>query len=64
MVIRSPISGGKPVTLGFHSLRLTYGEDYRDFFEVMEFTKKETSTDKPPILPPPAHDPDAKGQKP
>ena len=29
----------------------------------MEFAKKETSTDKPPILPPPAHDPDAtKGQ--
>jgi len=38
---KTPISGGKPVTLGFHSLRLTYGEDYRDFFEVMEFTKKE-----------------------
>ena len=30
----------------------------------MEFAKKETSTDKPPILPPPAHDPDAKGQQP
>ena len=29
----------------------------------MEFTKKETSTDRPPILPPPAHDPDAKGAK-
>ncbi|HEY6464823.1 MAG TPA: metallopeptidase TldD-related protein [Candidatus Acidoferrales bacterium] len=28
----------------------------------MEFAKKETSTDTPPILPPPAHDPDAKGQ--
>jgi predicted Zn-dependent protease len=28
----------------------------------MEFAKKETSTDKPPILPPPAHDPDARGQ--
>ena len=28
----------------------------------MEFAKKEVSTDKPPILPPPAHDPDAKGQ--
>jgi predicted Zn-dependent protease len=26
----------------------------------MEFAKKETSTDKPPILPPPAHDPEAK----
>jgi TldD protein len=30
----------------------------------MEVQKKETSTDKPPILPPPAHDPEAKGQKP
>ena len=29
----------------------------------MEFAKKETSTDKPPILPPPTHDPDAKGQQ-
>jgi hypothetical protein len=38
---KTPISGGKLVTLGFHSVRLSYGEDYRDFFEVMEFTKKE-----------------------
>jgi len=38
---KTPIAGGKPVTLGFHSLRLAYGEDYRDFFEVMEFSKKE-----------------------
>jgi predicted Zn-dependent protease len=30
----------------------------------MEFAKKETSTDRPPILPPPAHDPDVKGQQP
>jgi predicted Zn-dependent protease len=28
----------------------------------MEFAKKETSTDKPPILPPPAHDTQAGGQ--
>ncbi len=27
----------------------------------MEFSKKESATDKPPILPPPAHDPEAKG---
>jgi len=27
----------------------------------MEVQKKETSTDRPPILPPPAHDPEAKG---
>jgi TldD protein len=30
----------------------------------MEFAKKETSTDRPPILPPPAHDPQAKGNQP
>lgn len=30
----------------------------------MEFAKKETSTDRPPILPPPAHDPEAKGPQP
>jgi len=30
----------------------------------MEVQKKETSTDKPPILPPPAHDPEAKGNQP
>jgi predicted Zn-dependent protease len=29
----------------------------------MEFAKKETSTDRPPILPPPAHDPEAKGSQ-
>ena len=38
---KTPISGGKQITLGFHSVRLTYGEDYRDFFQVMEFTQKE-----------------------
>ena len=38
---KTPITAGKPITLGFHSLRLSYGEDYRDFFEVMEFSKKE-----------------------
>jgi tetratricopeptide (TPR) repeat protein len=38
---KTPIAGGKLVTLGFHSVRLTYGEDYRDFFQVMEFTQKE-----------------------
>jgi tetratricopeptide (TPR) repeat protein len=37
---KTPIAA-RPVTLGFHSVRLSYGEDYRDFFEVMEFTKKE-----------------------
>jgi hypothetical protein len=38
---KTPMVGGRPVTLGFHSVRLAYGEDYRDFFEVMEFSKKE-----------------------
>jgi len=38
---KTPIAGGKLITLGFHSVRVSYGEDYRDFFEVMEFTKKE-----------------------
>ena len=37
---KTPIAG-KQITLGFHSVRLTYGEDYRDFFQVMEFTQKE-----------------------
>lgn len=40
---KTPISDGRPVTLGFHSVRLTYSEDYRDFYEVMEFSKKEES---------------------
>ena len=38
---KTPLAAGRPVTIGFHSVRLAYGEDYRDFFEVMEFTKKE-----------------------
>ena len=38
---KTPITAGKQITLGFHSVRLTYGEDYRDFFQVMEFTQKE-----------------------
>jgi tetratricopeptide (TPR) repeat protein len=37
---RTPIAG-RPVTIGFHSVRVAYGEDYRDFFEVMEFARKE-----------------------
>jgi len=38
---KTPITDGRQVTLGFHSVRLTYSDDYRDFFEVMEFSKKE-----------------------
>ncbi len=41
LVGKTPIEGGKPLTLGFHNVRITYGEDYRDFSEVMEFSKKE-----------------------
>lgn len=37
---KTPISGGKPVTLGFHTVRLTFGENYRDWEEVVEFDKK------------------------
>src|SRR5258708_37348960 len=33
---KTPIAGGKQGTVGFHSVRLAYGEDYRDFFQVME----------------------------
>ncbi len=31
---------GRPVGLGFHSVRLTAGEDYRDWEEVVEFNNK------------------------
>ena len=37
---KTPITG-RQVMLGFHSVRIAYGEDYRDFFEVMEFSNKE-----------------------
>jgi tetratricopeptide (TPR) repeat protein len=37
---KTPLAG-KSVTLGFHSVRIAYGDDYRDFFQVMEFNKSE-----------------------
>jgi tetratricopeptide (TPR) repeat protein len=37
---KTPLLDGKPVSLGFHSVKLTVGEDYRDWEEVMEFDKK------------------------
>jgi tetratricopeptide (TPR) repeat protein len=37
---RTPILDGKPVTLGFHTVRVTLGEDYRDWEEVVEFASK------------------------
>jgi len=38
---KTPILDGKPVTLGFHTVRVTVGGDYRDWEEVVEFSKKE-----------------------
>lgn len=38
---RTPITEGKPVTLGFHTIRASVGGDYRDWEEVVEFSKKE-----------------------
>ncbi len=37
---KTPILEGKPVGLGFHTVKLTVGEDYRDWEEVVEFDKK------------------------
>lgn len=37
---RTPLLEGKLVNLGFHRVRLTVGEDYRDWEEVVEFDKK------------------------
>jgi len=37
----TPIREGKPVTLGFHTIRVSVGGDYRDWEEVVEFAKKE-----------------------
>lgn len=37
---KTPIPGGILVNLGFHSVKLTVGEDYRDWEEVLEFDKK------------------------
>jgi tetratricopeptide (TPR) repeat protein len=37
---RTPILDGKPVTLGFHTVRVALGGDYRDWEEVVEFASK------------------------
>lgn len=37
---RTPITDGKPVTLGFHTVRIALGGDYRDWEEVVEFASK------------------------
>ena len=38
---RTPILDGKPVTLGFHTVKVSVGGDFRDWEEVVEFSKKE-----------------------
>ncbi len=37
---RTPITDGKLVNLGFHTVRVSIGGDYRDWEEVVEFSKK------------------------
>jgi len=37
---RTPLLEGKPVTLGFHTVRIALGGDYRDWEEVIEFASK------------------------
>ncbi|MGH7323825.1 MAG: PEGA domain-containing protein [Candidatus Rokuibacteriota bacterium] len=37
---KTPILEGRPIGLGFHTVKLTVGEDYRDWEEVVEFDKK------------------------
>lgn len=50
---KTPILDGKPVTFGFHTVKLSIGGDYRDWEEVVEFSKKEESRtgDRKIILP-------------
>jgi pSer/pThr/pTyr-binding forkhead associated (FHA) protein len=38
---QTPILDGKPVTLGFHTVKVSLGGDFRDWEEVVEFSKKE-----------------------
>jgi len=37
---KTPLLEGKQIGLGFHTVRLSAGEDYRDWEEVLEFDKK------------------------
>jgi hypothetical protein len=50
---RTPILEGKPVTLGFHTVKVTAGGDFRDWEEVVEFSKKEENRtgDRKIVLP-------------
>jgi len=38
---KTPVLTGKPVTLGFHTVKVSLGGDYRDWEEVVEFSRKE-----------------------
>jgi hypothetical protein len=50
---RTPILDGKAVTLGFHTVKVSIGGDFRDWEEVVEFSKKEENRtgDRKIILP-------------
>jgi tetratricopeptide (TPR) repeat protein len=50
---RTPILEGKPVTLGFHTVKVSVGGDFRDWEEVVEFSKKEENRtgDRKVVLP-------------
>lgn len=37
---KTPFADGKPVELGFHTVKVTAGQDYRDWEEVVEFDKE------------------------
>jgi len=50
---QTPILDGKPVTLGFHTVKVSVGGDFRDWEEVVEFSKKEENRtgDRKVVLP-------------
>ena len=50
---RTPILEGKPVTLGFHTVKVSVGGDFRDWEEVVEFSKKDENRtgDRKIVLP-------------
>ena len=50
---QTPILDGKPVTLGFHTVKISVGGDFRDWEEVVEFSKKEEDRtgDRKVVLP-------------
>ena len=50
---QTPILDGRPVPLGFHTVKVSVGGDFRDWEEVVEFSKKEENRtgDRKIILP-------------